>query len=106
MRKDIHSKRTSDSKSHEVATTIARYVFPDRGANGAAQVEAGAYFRATGVARCRGRRTSDHMAQGAGPGRQECQRSRCGRFELRQIIIFCIEGSALLPASPGPETII
>jgi NitT/TauT family transport system substrate-binding protein len=44
MRKDIHSKRTSDSKSHEVATTIARYVYPDRGANGAAQVEAGAYF--------------------------------------------------------------
>jgi hypothetical protein len=44
MRKDIHSKRTSDSKSHEVATTIARYVYRDRGTNGAAQVEAGAYF--------------------------------------------------------------
>ena len=27
-----------------MATTIARYVFPGRGANGAAQVEAGAYF--------------------------------------------------------------
>jgi NitT/TauT family transport system substrate-binding protein len=44
LRKDIHSKRTSDSKSHEVATIIARYVHPDRGTNGAAQVEAGAYF--------------------------------------------------------------
>ena len=31
LRKDIHSKRTSDLKSHEAATTIARYVYPDRG---------------------------------------------------------------------------
>jgi len=44
LRKDVHSKRTSDSKSREVATTIARYVYPDRGENGAAVVEAGAYF--------------------------------------------------------------
>jgi NitT/TauT family transport system substrate-binding protein len=44
LRKDIHSKRTSDMKSHEAATTIARYVYPDRGESGAAAVEASAYF--------------------------------------------------------------
>ena len=44
LRKDIHSKRTSDMRSHEAATTIARYVYPDRGESGAAAVEASAYF--------------------------------------------------------------
>jgi NitT/TauT family transport system substrate-binding protein len=44
LRKDRNSKRTSDIKSHEVATTIARYVYPERGETGAATVEAGAYF--------------------------------------------------------------
>jgi NitT/TauT family transport system substrate-binding protein len=42
LRKDIHSKRTSDMKSHEAA--IAHYVYPDRGESGAAGVEASAYF--------------------------------------------------------------
>jgi len=44
LRKDVHSKRASDLKSHEAATTIARYVYPDRGADGAATVEASANF--------------------------------------------------------------
>jgi NitT/TauT family transport system substrate-binding protein len=44
LRKDRNSKRTSDTKSHEAATTIARYVYPDRGDSGAAAVEAAAYF--------------------------------------------------------------
>ena len=44
LRKDVHSKRTSDMKSHEAATTIARYVYPDRAESGAATVEASAYF--------------------------------------------------------------
>jgi NitT/TauT family transport system substrate-binding protein len=44
LRKDRQSKRTSDIKSHEAATTIARYVYPDRGESGAATVEASAYF--------------------------------------------------------------
>jgi NitT/TauT family transport system substrate-binding protein len=44
LRKDVHSKRTSDLKSREAATTITRYVYPDRGADGAATVEAGANF--------------------------------------------------------------
>ena len=44
LRKDRNAKRTSDTKSHEAATTIARYVYPDRGESGAATVEAGAYF--------------------------------------------------------------
>jgi NitT/TauT family transport system substrate-binding protein len=43
LRKDIHSKRTSDLKSHEAATAIARYVYPDR-SDGAAMVEANAGF--------------------------------------------------------------
>ena len=44
LRKDVHSKRTSDLKSHEAATKIARYVYPDRGDGGAATVEASAGF--------------------------------------------------------------
>jgi len=44
LRKDRNSKRTSDTKSHETATTIARYVYPDRGEGGAAAVEASVYF--------------------------------------------------------------
>ncbi|HYC17182.1 MAG TPA: ABC transporter substrate-binding protein [Pseudolabrys sp.] len=44
LRKDRNSKRTSDTKSHETATTIARYVYPDRAEGGAAAVEASAYF--------------------------------------------------------------
>jgi NitT/TauT family transport system substrate-binding protein len=44
LRKDRNSKRTSDTKSHEAATTIAHYVYPDRGDSAAATVEAGAYF--------------------------------------------------------------
>jgi NitT/TauT family transport system substrate-binding protein len=44
LRKDIHSKRTSDTKSRETATTIARYVYPERGVSGAAAIEASAYF--------------------------------------------------------------
>lgn len=44
LRKDRNSKRTADIKSHEAATTIARYVYPDRGEGGAAAVEASAYF--------------------------------------------------------------
>src|SRR5207342_1057007 len=41
LRKDRNSKRTSDTKSHEAATTIAHYVYPDRGDSAAATVEAG-----------------------------------------------------------------
>ncbi|HEY6023267.1 MAG TPA: ABC transporter substrate-binding protein [Pseudolabrys sp.] len=44
LRKDRNSKRASDTKSHEAATTIASYVYPDRGDSGAAAVEAAAYF--------------------------------------------------------------
>ena len=44
LRKDRNSKRTSDTKSHEAATMIARYVYPDRSDTGAAAVEASAYF--------------------------------------------------------------
>jgi NitT/TauT family transport system substrate-binding protein len=44
LRKDRNSKRTSDTMSHVAATTIARYVYPDRGEGGAAAVEAAAYF--------------------------------------------------------------
>ena len=44
LRKDRNSKRTSDTKSHEAATTIARYVYPDRTDTGAAAVEASTYF--------------------------------------------------------------
>ena len=44
LRKDRQAKRTSDIKSHAAATTIARYVYPDRGESGAATVEASAYF--------------------------------------------------------------
>src|SRR5262249_31140656 len=39
-----NSKRTADIKSHEAATTIARYVYPDRGTSAAIAVEASAYF--------------------------------------------------------------
>lgn len=42
--KDRSSKRVSDIKSKEAATTIARYVFPDRGNDAAATVELGAYY--------------------------------------------------------------
>jgi NitT/TauT family transport system substrate-binding protein len=44
LRKDRHSKRASDDKSHAAAMTIARYVYPDRGENGVTAVEVGAYF--------------------------------------------------------------
>ena len=44
LHKDRNSKRTSDIKSHEAATIIARYVYPDRGESTAAAVEAGAFF--------------------------------------------------------------
>ena len=44
LRKDVHSKRTSDTKAHETATKIARYVYPDHSDTGASMVEAGAYF--------------------------------------------------------------
>jgi NitT/TauT family transport system substrate-binding protein len=44
LRKDVHLKRTSDTKSREAAAVIARYVYPDRGDEGAAAVEAGAYY--------------------------------------------------------------
>lgn len=43
LRKDRSSKRISDIKSKEAATTIARYVYPDR-ADAAATVELGAYY--------------------------------------------------------------
>jgi NitT/TauT family transport system substrate-binding protein len=43
LRKDRSSKRISDIKSKEAATTIARYVYPDRG-DAAATVELGAYY--------------------------------------------------------------
>ena len=43
LRKDRNSKRTADIKSHEAATTIARYVYPDRGTSAAVAVEASAY---------------------------------------------------------------
>lgn len=43
-RKDIHLKRTSDTKSREAAAVIARYVYPNRGDEGTAAVEAGAYY--------------------------------------------------------------
>jgi NitT/TauT family transport system substrate-binding protein len=44
LRKDRNSKRVSDIKSKEAATTIARYVYPDRGTDAAATVELGAYY--------------------------------------------------------------
>jgi NitT/TauT family transport system substrate-binding protein len=44
LRKDRSSKRVSDIKSKEAATTIARYVYPDRGTDAAATVELGAYY--------------------------------------------------------------
>jgi NitT/TauT family transport system substrate-binding protein len=44
LRKDRNSKRAADIKSHEAATTIARYVYPDRGTSAAIAVEASAYF--------------------------------------------------------------
>jgi NitT/TauT family transport system substrate-binding protein len=44
LRKDRSSKRISDIKSTEAATTIARYVYPDRGTDAAATVELGAYY--------------------------------------------------------------
>lgn len=43
LRTDRSSKRVSDIKSKEAATTIARYVYPDRG-DAAATVELGAYY--------------------------------------------------------------
>lgn len=44
LRTDRSSKRISDIKSKEAATTIARYVYPDRGTDAAATVELGAYY--------------------------------------------------------------
>ena len=44
LRLDRTSKRTSDIKSKETATVIARYVYPDRGTDAAAAVELGAYY--------------------------------------------------------------
>jgi NitT/TauT family transport system substrate-binding protein len=44
LRKDRSSKRISDIKSKEAATTIARYVYPARGTDAAATVELGAYY--------------------------------------------------------------
>src|SRR6187551_2608679 len=44
LRTDRSSKRVSDIKSKEAATTIARYVYPDRGTDAAATVELGAYY--------------------------------------------------------------
>ena len=44
LRKDRSSKRVSDFKSKEAATTIARYVYPDRGTEAAVTVELGAYY--------------------------------------------------------------
>ena len=44
LRKDVHSKRTSDTKSHEAATIIARYVYPDHSDTGPSMVEASAGF--------------------------------------------------------------
>jgi len=44
LRKDRSSKRVSDIKSKEAATTIARYVYPDRGTDAAATVELGTYY--------------------------------------------------------------
>lgn len=43
LRRDRYSKRVSDAKSREVATIIARYVYPGQ-SSAAAVVEAGAYF--------------------------------------------------------------
>jgi NitT/TauT family transport system substrate-binding protein len=43
LRTDRSSKRISDIKSKEAATTIARYVYPDR-TDAAAMVELGAYY--------------------------------------------------------------
>jgi NitT/TauT family transport system substrate-binding protein len=44
LRKDRSTKRVSDIKSKEAATTIARYVYPDRGTDAASAVELGAYY--------------------------------------------------------------
>ena len=44
LRKDRSSKRISDIKSKEAATTIAHYVYPGRGTDVAATVELGAYY--------------------------------------------------------------
>jgi len=44
LRKDRSSKRVSDFKSKEAATTIARYVYPDRGTDAAVTIELGAYY--------------------------------------------------------------
>jgi NitT/TauT family transport system substrate-binding protein len=44
LRKDRNAKRTSDMQSKEAATTIARYVYPDRGPDAAVATELGAYY--------------------------------------------------------------
>ena len=44
LRKDRNSKEHRTPDRSEAATTIARYVYPDRGDSGAAAVEAAAYF--------------------------------------------------------------
>src|SRR4029079_7589995 len=44
LRTDRSSKRISDIKSKEAATTIARYVYPARGTDAAATVEPRAYY--------------------------------------------------------------
>jgi NitT/TauT family transport system substrate-binding protein len=42
---DFHSKRVSNAKTHELATIIARYVYPGHAAgSAAAAIEAGAYY--------------------------------------------------------------
>jgi len=79
LRKDIHSKRTSDMKSHEAATTIARYVYPGRGESGAAGVEASAYFiepQAQLDLADLERQLAWHKARGR--IEQECHRARSG----------------------------
>lgn len=75
LRKDRNSKRTADIKSHEAATTIARYVYPDRGTSGAVAVEASAYFnRPAGATRYRRHRAADRLVR-TRADRQDRQRA-------------------------------
>jgi NitT/TauT family transport system substrate-binding protein len=102
LRKDRNSKRTSDIKSREAATTIARYVYPDRGVSAAAVVEASAYFiepqAQLDVADIE-RQIAWHI--GARPDRQKRQCARCGRSELRQVMIFPHRRISTLARVPG-----
>ena len=107
LRKDRNSKRTG---RHQVARSgdDHRPVCLSRSGNQRCGCGRGKRLlhRSAGATRCRGHRPPDRLAQGTGPGRQDRQRTRCGRSEFRQVRIFPQRQISLLPASPGPETIM